>query len=500
MERLVSEIGRLNRASTLDLSTDKIAVHQPDNTISSALLSDITAYGSNAEIICTSDDWESKAASVTSTEITLKDNTTYFLCEPTTLTKTIVWGAGTGIVDTTISNNVITSTADPVYKATNLTRCRLQNVQTNGNFTNAMFDMTSTLAPAGGFFSIELCVFALAASFGTLDGIQPVFNGVAAVLVGGNLRLTGNGGLCSIVSVNWFNSTNFTQFTLDGTWTGAVLLARMNLSTGSSGIAIDVDSAISAPDIFLETIAYTGGTFFDPTGLDDTDIPLDVANVQGVADSAAIGVMCFINNTTATTYTAQAADGVITTVADAGGGNITITSTAHGLSGSDEVVILGTTSYNGTYTIVSTTTNTFDVTATFVATETGTWEFGWTDIAGTAVAGETLERFTLATSPNRLTYNDSPPIKATLVTSVAATNGSSGIVHEFGLFGERAGATAGFVRVADGLWQGEFDNRVKSIAFAPSHKVLQNDVLKVMVRNTEGTDSITITFFEFNIR
>jgi hypothetical protein len=64
----------------------------------------------------------------------------------------------------------------------------------------------------------------------------------------------------------------------------------------------------------------------------------------------------------------------ITAVADAGGGNITITSTGHALYAGDVITIAGTTSYNGTFTVVTRTdANNFTVTATFVATETGTF-------------------------------------------------------------------------------------------------------------------------------
>jgi hypothetical protein len=64
----------------------------------------------------------------------------------------------------------------------------------------------------------------------------------------------------------------------------------------------------------------------------------------------------------------------ITAVADAGGGDITLTTSAqHPLYAGDSVTISGTTSYDGTYTVVTRASNTtFTVTAAFVATETGT--------------------------------------------------------------------------------------------------------------------------------
>lgn len=64
----------------------------------------------------------------------------------------------------------------------------------------------------------------------------------------------------------------------------------------------------------------------------------------------------------------------IIAVADAGGGDITVTTLAqHPLYAGDTVTISGTTSYDGDYTIVSRPSGTtFTVTATYVATETGT--------------------------------------------------------------------------------------------------------------------------------
>jgi predicted heme/steroid binding protein len=64
----------------------------------------------------------------------------------------------------------------------------------------------------------------------------------------------------------------------------------------------------------------------------------------------------------------------ITAVADAGGGDITVTTSGdHPLYAGDSVTISGTTSYDGDYTVVSRASGTtFTVTAAFVATETGT--------------------------------------------------------------------------------------------------------------------------------
>ena len=66
--------------------------------------------------------------------------------------------------------------------------------------------------------------------------------------------------------------------------------------------------------------------------------------------------------------------GTITAFADAGGGKVTVTSVGHELETGDKVTILGTTNYNGSFTISGVTANTFDITDGWVADDaTGGW-------------------------------------------------------------------------------------------------------------------------------
>lgn len=69
--------------------------------------------------------------------------------------------------------------------------------------------------------------------------------------------------------------------------------------------------------------------------------------------------------------------GSITAFADAGGGLVTVTSATHGLANGNIITMVGTTSYNGIFTIANVATNTFTITDTFVADDaTGTWTQG----------------------------------------------------------------------------------------------------------------------------
>jgi len=103
-----------------------------------------------------------------------------------------------------------------------------------------------------------------------------------------------------------------------------------------------------------------------------------------VTDMAVLNTEVYIRNADdiykfdATTYRDGVETGkAITAMADAGGGFTTITSAAHGRTNDDEVIIAGTTNYNGTFLISGVTTNTFNIVKAFVANEaTGTYTAG----------------------------------------------------------------------------------------------------------------------------
>jgi hypothetical protein len=73
-----------------------------------------------------------------------------------------------------------------------------------------------------------------------------------------------------------------------------------------------------------------------------------------------------------TTQTGNKRD--ITAAADGGGGEVDLTSTAHGLTTGDEVTITETTDYNGTFTVTVIDANTFSITDTWVDSQTGKWQ------------------------------------------------------------------------------------------------------------------------------
>lgn len=79
----------------------------------------------------------------------------------------------------------------------------------------------------------------------------------------------------------------------------------------------------------------------------------------------------------------------ITAFSNAGGGTVTVTS-PNTLAPGAIIVISGTTSYNGTFTVVSATATTFTITAAFVADDaTGVWLPGGGVIGGCTTTGAT---------------------------------------------------------------------------------------------------------------
>ncbi len=71
----------------------------------------------------------------------------------------------------------------------------------------------------------------------------------------------------------------------------------------------------------------------------------------------------------------------ITAFADAGGGQITVTSAGHGLSNNTRIEITGTSDYDDEYNISNVDADAFEITDTFVATDTGTWTLSITAFA-----------------------------------------------------------------------------------------------------------------------
>jgi hypothetical protein len=122
------------------------------------------------------------------------------------------------------------------------------------------------------------------------------------------------------------------------------------------------------------------GTFSEVSAVQMTTDGVGTAVYAGV-NGATLQLISTITGTVSTGtnidvnfYAAKGNTGVtITAVADAGGGQLTVTtSAAHGFANGDRVLQEATTDYNDDYTISNITATTYEITETFVATEAGT--------------------------------------------------------------------------------------------------------------------------------
>tara|TARA_R110002051_G_scaffold204723_1_gene270809 strand:- start:2834 stop:4555 length:1722 start_codon:yes stop_codon:yes gene_type:complete len=171
----------------------------------------------------------------------------------------------------------------------------------------------------------------------------------------------------------------------------AKVLNQLSLDNFASGLNT-VDSPHDMRDSDLKEAA---NVIYRPTGeVESIDPPLQVGNeirVNSIVVTKILGGAKFngsiylmaSNGTVARMVKKATLAGSITAFADAGGGQVTVTSAAHNLNNGDSVTIIGTTNYNGTFTIASVTTNTYDITDTFNGDDaTGTWNsVGWTEVS-----------------------------------------------------------------------------------------------------------------------
>lgn len=232
--------------------------------------------------------------------------------------------------------------------------------------------------------------------------------------------------------INFLNGTVFNPQTS----IGAPLVAITNLNStdirNTKLIPIAGDAAFNFTDSSGRVIVADcqivkdfGGIAFTSSSLDQTDPRIDFSQVVGHPDSQTIGSLYMERNTTVTNPTIQGETRTITAFADAGGGQVTVTSAGHGLSNGADVWIANSANYNSKYTISNVATNTFEITETYAAESPlpiTTWETGWTKVAGTTYAGEN-ERADM-TANNEITFANLEEQKVYINVSTNPSNDS----------------------------------------------------------------------------
>jgi hypothetical protein len=175
-----------------------------------------------------------------------------------------------------------------------------------------------------------------------------------------------------------------------GTISGGYLLTmnKFVFAENAAGLMVDNFVVTQISSLLCQNSIDSGEVFLSFAGATQTDV-IDLSNSiaytqpnedfifvdPAIKNTAAINIKENSNRGSGDFFK-SGATGSITAFADAGGGQITVTSATHGLSNGQTILITGTQDYDGGYTISNVATNTFEITATFVTTETGTWDIG----------------------------------------------------------------------------------------------------------------------------
>ena len=165
--------------------------------------------------------------------------------------------------------------------------------------------------------------------------------------------------------------------------------------------------------------------------------------------------------------------GAITVFADAGGGQVTVTSAGHGVGEDDYISISGTTNYNDLYQVTNVLTNTFEITETFNGDDaTGTWRHGTHAVIGAGQGGDYV-----------------------YIGSISATASSVNTTFEFTVIN---GITT------NGVTRRKFSTStdVGSMILLGAFRAKEGDHISVGLRNITNTGDITIneaTFVIFKI-
>lgn len=245
---------------------------------------------------------------------------------------------------------------------------------------------------------------------------------------------------------------------------------------------INIDSATFTGKVqlsYVETRLVYGGIFFKAGSLDQTDPKVEARDCVPISDSQTIGSLYMERNTTITNPTIKGETGTITAFADAGGGQITVTSAGHGLSNGAVVWLLDDT-YTGKYTISNVATDTFEITTTYSGTSTGTWETGWTKVAGTTYPMEN-ERASM-TGNNKITFANLEEQKVSIVVSTNPRNNLIAAAKDW-----EFAVMKNDVRVKGTLKYREMTDKAGEGAIVATESAISGDYFEVYTRNLSDT-------------
>lgn len=241
-------------------------------------------------------------------KITLREDCTYALCNPVTVTNTLVV-KDVNFTDLSQSNYLLTSTAAVAFEATELVRLQFLDIIIAGDTTNKFVDLTGVGEP-----SEIVMVRAAAALFndlGNIDNSSLISCNIASYLfydIGFSIT---DGGIVNFESVEWDSNDNqnSTAVSLDGTFTNIINFLANDFDVRTSGnSALNFDSAITAEKIVVQISQIdttTGSTFLKSGSIDETDPRSRFFGNGNEPDSEVFGEFTMLNNSTETVITAQ---------------------------------------------------------------------------------------------------------------------------------------------------------------------------------------------------
>jgi len=273
-------------------------------------------------------------------------------------------------------------------------------------------------------------------------------------------------------------------------------------AAGQAGLKGDAASAnITAAALVSDSNIQGVGTSGVPlSGITKKDLKWQFKQAgPQIVDSTNLGGFV-LDAATTTTITYIGLDGAITAMADSGtnpGTHTYITSVAHGITGTPNVAIIGTSAYNGLFAVTVIDVNTFEIARPFDTNEaTGTFESGWEKISGTTSSIETIERFDVPNN-NELRSLDSKTLPVTSAVSVTSSKSGSARLFEFALFKDGSDGD-GFVKV-NGSYVKDVSTRASSLTGIVSFELESNALLTIYTRNMETTDNIDIEGMAINV-
>lgn len=356
-----------------------------------------------------------------------------------------------------------------------------------------LFDLSTT--NANGYIFINQGLFTDINNLGTVNDLafflfQSTFDTIdSGITLNDNAAVKVNGANNFL----WNNAASTDYFTFTGTQ-GQINITDLTSVPQSNESIFNIPTATTlTAGVVLNSVGYlaAGGSLFSAASKDQTDPQISLVASPPEPDSKVIGSLIWANGTSETTLL-QGLEGSITAFADAGGGLVTVTSAAHGLSNGTNIDISVSTNYNGRFTISNVTTNTYDITATFNGDDaTGFWESGWTKIVGTTFESE-LERASMPLD-NRILFSNLELFRGTMgfyATVSKGTGAGGNQSYQFGLFRNGAQYLINTRAVSSTL---NVSASVPSTVFlAVPVRAIDTDYFEIYVRNIDSSTNIII--------